>query len=926
MENLKIKTTESGNISIRQWLDGLESCLVRFSWNFLGFLGLNNEFKPNPTQIPPHQQIDPERQQTQGQLQESQHFIQQITESNPNIIYIYDLIEQCNVYANRNIAVVLGYTKEEIQAMGTKVLPTLMHPDDFSQLPHHHQNIEKGADGEFFEIEYRMKHQDGTWYWFSSRELILARTPDGKPKQILGTATDITQLKQKTEALANHARKLALKSDIELALTQSRDLSTMLTACTEAIVKHLGVAFARIWELNSEENILELRASSGLYTHINGNHAQIPVGQFKIGLIASEKKPHLTNDIINDPRLNNPQWAKQEGMVAFAGYPLLVEDEVVGVMAMFARYSLSEETLNDLALISHDIAVGIERKRASIALQISQQRLQLALEGSNLGLWDWNLRTQEIYFDPYWKKMLGYNIEEIGNTFADWERLIHPEDLPKIQAYINPELKGEDARYEVEFRMKHKNGNWHWFVSNGKVFEWDEQGNPVRITGTHKDITKRKLEEVELQQFRLAVESTSDAIGMTNLEGIHYYQNQAFTEFYEYATAEEFNAAGGVSVVFTDQNLAQEVLTTIKVGQAWVGEVEHISRSGKKMQVLLRANPIKDGNGNIVGLVGISTDISDVYNELRLRKKAEEALRESEARERLKSAELQKTLNQLKNAQAQLIQQEKMAGLGQLVAGIAHEINNPINFIFGNIIPASGYTADLLQLIDLYQQHYPHPPAPITEALAEFDLGFIQDDFPKLLDSMKEGASRIKDIVLSLRNFSRFDEAEIKEADLHSGINSTLMMLQHRLREKPNHKKIQVIQDYGKLPLVECCPSQLNQVFMNLLTNAIDAIDEQLKQNLELIPEIKIKTELKVDAQNESKVVIKISDNGTGIPAEIQDQIFNPFFTTKPVGSGTGLGLSVSYQIIVEKHKGMLTFQSELGKGTEFTITIPIQK
>ncbi|HEY9597135.1 MAG TPA: PAS domain S-box protein [Cyanophyceae cyanobacterium] len=331
------------------------------------------------------------------------------------------------------------------------------------------------------------------------------------------------------------------------------------------------------------------------------------------------------------------------------------------------------------------------------------------------------------------------------------------------------------------------------------------------------------------------------------------------------------------------------------------------------------------------------------------RKLAEVALRESEAQLREKAAQLEHALNELQDAQTQLIQTEKMSSLGLLVAGIAHEINNPVSFIYGNIPHATQYAEELLHLVNLYQQHYPEPTPDIQTDIDAIDLEFLRQDLPKVMESMQMGAERIRQIVLSLRNFSRLDRAAREPVDLHPGIDNTLLLLQHRLKAKPGQRGIQVIRKYGDLPLVECYAGQLNQVFMNILSNAIDALDEMrtikpdeidahyslsdrthccfdgTSANSSQTPPVKPTIQICTEVGDNNTVMIRIADNGSGIPPQMQQQIFDPFFTTKPVGKGTGLGLSISYQIIVEKHGGQLKCSSTSGEGTEFWIELPIQ-
>ncbi len=299
------------------------------------------------------------------------------------------------------------------------------------------------------------------------------------------------------------------------------------------------------------------------------------------------------------------------------------------------------------------------------------------------------------------------------------------------------------------------------------------------------------------------------------------------------------------------------------------------------------------------------------------------AIQQAELLEKTKiqAAKLAQALQELKQTQAQLIQGEKMAGLGQLMAGVAHEINNPINFIFANLTYVNEYVEDLLKIVNLCQDNFSNLPIDIQSKIETFDLDFILVDLPKTLESMQIGAERILQIVLSLRNFSRKDEAALKAVDIHEGLDNTLLILGHRFKPNGEYPGIEVIKQYDELPLLECYPAQLNQVFMNLLCNSIDALEQQWHDSQHT-------TALKIDIITkvvQDKAIIKITDNGSGIPEEIKNNIFDPFFTTKEVGKGTGLGLPICYQIIVEKHQGKIQCSSHIGEGTEFIIELPIK-
>jgi signal transduction histidine kinase len=316
------------------------------------------------------------------------------------------------------------------------------------------------------------------------------------------------------------------------------------------------------------------------------------------------------------------------------------------------------------------------------------------------------------------------------------------------------------------------------------------------------------------------------------------------------------------------------------------------------------------------------------FEEILARIQTQLTIRSLQAQLQTQNAQLQQALNDLQQTQSQLIQREKMASVGQLVAGVAHEINNPISFIAGNLAPASEYIHSLLNLITLYQQEYPNPSKSIQDAIDHIDLDFVMSDLQKLMGSLQTGVDRVRNVILALRSFSRLGESDIKPVDLHEGIDSVLLVLHHRLMGNGDRPVITVEKSYAQLPLVTCYASQINQVFLKLLENAIEALDTKYGKHQTdpnatpstLPPTIHITTELATP----TTVRIRVKDNGIGISDEAQQRLFTPFYTTKPVGQGTGLGLSTSYQIVVERHQGTLTCTSTPNEGSEFTLELPI--
>jgi PAS domain S-box-containing protein len=518
---------------------------------------------------------------------------------------------------------------------------------------------------------------------------------------------------------------------------------------------------------------------------------------------------------------------------------------------------------------------------------------------------DADLTTDQIHPDD--RASFELTIQQSTVTLQPWKwtgRIITPSGKLKwIQAQSRPELQVD--------------GSILW---DGMLMDVSDR---VRIEEERKR-AESAIAESEAR-FRSFVENANDLIFACSVTGIFTYISPKLTEISGFLPSELLGKSFADYIHPEDLQTAQaSVERLLETGERQT-EVEFRSqrKDGTWYWSLCNSAAIKSASGTIISILGIARDISD-------RKADEEALRRSEAQLRQQAIDLESTLQDLQRTQAQLIHSEKMSSLGQLVAGIAHEINNPISFIYGNISHARTYFEDIRALIELYHKHYSEPHSEIKDFIEDIDLDFLFDDLFGLFNSMRTGAERIREIVLSLRTFSRLDEADLKPVDIHDGIDSTLTILQNRLNRSYQGHKIKVTKYYSDLPHIECFAGSLNQVFLQIITNAIDALetalqDEQWSANRWLagqqLPEIELYTE----QINSEQIRIRIIDNGVGISEAVQARMFDPFFTTKPIGKGTGMGLATSYQIVTQQHNGQLKCRSTPSRGAEFTIELPIR-
>jgi len=693
-----------------------------------------------------------DRKQVEQALRENQTFIEQVANSSPGILYIFDLEHKRNIYVNHELSDVLGYSNDQVKEMGDTLLEQLLHPEDAPVVHRHLQTMQVLADTRTREVEYRMRRADGTWIWLHSRETAFRRDRTGRVTQVLGIAQNVTD------------RKVA---EATLLASQQR-LSLLIQQTPLGVIEWTPDACVQAWNPAAES--------------IFGYSAKEAMGQHFSFLVHEE-----------------------------------LREMVSGIFAELLSQTGGTRSIN------------ANRTR----------------DGRKI-LCEW-------YNTP----LVASNGQAIGIA-----SLVHD---------VTDRVTAETALQEREERLRSINTS-----VPGVIYQYQVNLDTGEERITYMSPRTLELFEVEPQTLMAHPEVMW---AMIHPDDLHRYQ--------------------------------ESVAIAIQNHLPWFDEFRIITPAGKVKWLRAQSEPSAPV-GNLSVHNGVMIDISE-------RKAAEAALQASEA-------ELRHTLAELQRTQTRLIQGEKMSSLGQLVAGVAHEINNPVNFIYGNLAHAKNYTQDLLNLIHLYQLHYPEPVPAIAGAIRAVDLEFVSEDLPKLINSMKFGADRIRDIVASLRTFSRMDEAAMKAVDLHEGIDSTLVILNNRIRAQDDRPAISIIRNYGKLPPIECHAGQMNQVFMNLLSNAIDALEDWCSQAAiadDCDPYIEIKTEV---LKPHNCAQITIADNGAGIPETVRQRIFDPFFTTKPVGKGTGMGLSISYQIITETHDGTLECHSAPNEGTRFVIQIPLRQ
>ncbi|MBO9999423.1 MAG: PAS domain S-box protein [Cyanobacteria bacterium SID2] len=539
---------------------------------------------------------------------------------------------------------------------------------------------------------------------------------------------------------------------------------------------------------------------------------------------------------------------------------------------------------------------------------INSNRFRYAIEQSPASIAIFDLQTALVTCSQQWREDLGWD-----GTPVEGQRYSYlvPQAPHQWNDAYQTALRGQSARCEAHLLVR-ADDTQQWI--QGKFNPWyDETGELCGVLWMTEALSEQEGDDFS---WNRVLQLSPDLYCIAGFDGYFKRLNLAWEKVLGY-TLSDLKAKPFIEFVHPDDR----------------GQTLTCARSltdGGIVQTFENRYRCRDGSHRWLQWTSVSVVERQlsyaIARDMTDRKKTELVLRENEAKLQQQTVDLTRTLQELRQTQMQLVQTEKMSSLGQLIAGVAHEINNPVNFIYGNLVHAKEYTEDILGLLELYQEFYQQPAPEIQEEAESIDLEFLVDDLPQLLSSMTVGANRIKEIVASLRNFSRMDEVEMTRVDLHEGIDSTLTILQNRLKAKHTRPEIEIVKEYGELPKVQCFAGQINQVFMNIISNAVDALEERDKdrtyREIEKNPSaIRICT-LQPDPDT---IAIRIIDNGPGISDDLIGQLFDPFFTTKPMGKGTGLGLSISYQIITEKHGGTLSCRSAVGEGTEFSISIPVE-
>ncbi len=683
--------------------------------------------------------------------------------------------------------------------------------------------------------------------------------------------------------LAERSRLATMAAEIGTVLAKGDDVQPTLQHCAEIAVRQLDAALARIWTIRPDERVLRLQASAGMYTHLDGPHGSIPVGIQKIGLVAAWERPIIINDLIGDP-LVDQEWARSVDVTGFAGYPLMLDGRAVGVVAVFSRKRFSEHAFKALESLANEIALGIARKQAQEEVNHSRERFRIAAANASDLIWQWDPATDQIRYFGSGSRIFG---DHLPATSDGLHRILHPADRDRVIASLE-RSSISDEPFAEEYRIS-QGGEIRYWSSRATLLRGDAP-RPDEWIGVSSDITDKKHREAALAQLAAIVECSEAAIMSVNLDGIFEIWNGACERIFGFTAQETIGKH--FSMILPPEHAGDQdaVLSSVAAAKSIRNkEAVRLAKSGERIEVMITAFPLRDASGAIVSSAAIMDDIT-----------------------------------QRKQLERQLAQAQKLESIGQLAAGIAHEINTPIQFIGDNIQFLSDSFAELRGLLQSCQELLEPPAAgSVPEELVaavkarteSADVDYLRSEIPKAIEQSMEGIGRIAAIVKAMREFSHPGSAEVVPVDLNRAVESTILVSRNEWKYVAE-LKTELDRNLGA---VSCVPGELNQVILNLIVNAAHAIADKVSQNPGSKGLITVSTRGDGDW-----VEVRIRDTGTGIPEAARANVFNPFFTTKAIGKGTGQGLAIAHTVIVQKHRGTIRFDTELGVGTTFVIRIPM--